>query len=322
MAYSIAAYKNFVEQGISPVVIDELRRNSYLIDNLPFTDNGVQMANKWTYGYRRTESTRSADVRQINTEYTPDTIDAPTLYTTDLSIMGGSFTIDRVMGDSNRQFLADNFTGLTVATIQKFHDLVINGDASNAGEFDGLDVALVGSTTEHNVDSVIDLSSAAAIEANMNLFRLEFGKFLRKLNGKADAFLVNEAFFPLFSWMVIQWGAQTRTSDDFGNEYETYNGTAFIDVGAKPDSADPIIAIEDRTVDGNAETGLTDIYAVRFGPQQFHGVSPNDKSRLVRAYEPTFDRPGAVHLGEVEIVATVALEETKAAGVFRNVKVE
>lgn len=321
MAYTIAQYKNFVDPGISPVVIDEIRRNSYLIDNLPFTDNGVVMANRWVYGYDRKESLRSANTRLINTEYTPDTIDAPQRYTTDLSIMGGSFTIDRVMG-RNAQFLADNFTDLTTATIQKFHDLTINGDANNAGEFDGLDVALAGSTTEYNVDGVIDLSDITNIDANMKRFRFEFGKFLRLLNGKPDALLVNEAFFPLFSYMVSEWGAYTRTTDDFGTEFDGYNGTTFIDVGTKPDSNDPIIPIEDRVVDGNAETGLTDIYAVRFGPQQFHGVSPDERGTLVKAYEPSFDRPGAVHLGEVEIVATVALEETKAAGVFRNIKVQ
>lgn len=322
MAYTIAQYKNFVDEGLSPVVIDEIRRNSALLDAVPVTDNGAFMGDKWTYAYKRKESMRSAAVRLINTEYTPAIISPPTKYTVDLAIGGGSFTIDRVMGENNGEFMADNFADATTASVQLAHDLMINGDTGNAGEPDGLDVILAGSTTEYNVDKVTDLSTTAASDTSAREFKRDLGKWFGTFNGKPDMIMANSALLPIVSDLIDEWGAGTRTSDDFGREFDTYRGTTIVDIGDKPGSSDPVIPIEDRTVDGNAETGLTDIYAVRFGPQQFHLVSPNDKSRFIRAYVPNWERPGTVHLGEVEFVFAPVLEETRAAGVFRNVKVE
>jgi hypothetical protein len=324
MAFTLAQYKAFTTEAKSPVIIDELRRNSWLLDNMPFTDNGAVMAGKWVYSYSRRESSRGAAVRLVNTEYTPAIVTAPVPYTAELAIFGGSYTIDRVMGDgpANASIITEQEEGLITATTEKWADLLINGDASNAGEFDGLDVALAGSSTEFNADGVVNLYDETTLADNADSFRLKMMQFLKLLDGRVDAFLVNGSFFPNFSWMVSKWGQYSNTADDFGNEYSRWGTIPFIDIGEKSGSSDPVIPVETRTVATVETEGLTDIYAVRFGPQALHGVSPNDKSRLIRVYEPDFERPGAVHLGEVEMVATMALEATRAAGVFRNIKVQ
>jgi hypothetical protein len=68
-------------------------------------------------------------------------------------------------------------------------------------------------------------------------------------------------------------------------------------------------------------TGLTDLYAVKFGLDSFHGVSAAG-SPLVRTWLPDFTSAGAVKTGELEFapVATV-LKRTKGAAVLRNIKV-
>jgi hypothetical protein len=79
---------------------------------------------------------------------------------------------------------------------------------------------------------------------------------------------------------------------------------------------------EDVTVAETANTGgLTDLYAVRIALDGFHGVSTVG-SPLVQTWLPDFAQPGAVKKGEVELgPVSVALKATKAAAVFRRIRV-
>jgi hypothetical protein len=66
--------------------------------------------------------------------------------------------------------------------------------------------------------------------------------------------------------------------------------------------------------------GLTDLYAVRFGLDGFHGVAV--PGQLIKQWPPDFTTAGAVKTGEVEMgPVAVVLKATKAAAVLRNVKV-
>jgi hypothetical protein len=67
--------------------------------------------------------------------------------------------------------------------------------------------------------------------------------------------------------------------------------------------------------------GLTDLYAVRIGLDGFLGVSTIG-GQIVQSWLPDFSTSGAVKTGEVEMgPVAVALKATKAAAVFRNIKV-
>lgn len=95
----------------------------------------------------------------------------------------------------------------------------------------------------------------------------------------------------------------------------------FADPGDKAGSNNPIIPVENRTVGGTAATSLTDLYAYRVGLDGFHGVACMGGT-VVRQWLPNFETPGAVKFGEVELgPVAVALKSTKAATVFRNLKV-
>lgn len=93
-------------------------------------------------------------------------------------------------------------------------------------------------------------------------------------------------------------------------------GTNSLTGGTTPSVA--IAAVGTNT----GSTGLTDLYAVRIGLDGFHGVSTVG-GQLVQTWLPDFTKAGAVKLGEVEMgPVAVALKATKAAAVWRNIKVQ
>ena len=100
-----------------------------------------------------------------------------------------------------------------------------------------------------------------------------------------------------------------------------YGDIILVDAGDMAGSSEQIIKVSDRTVATKAATGLTDLYAYRVALDGFHGVATTT-GHLVRQYLPDFTTPGAVKRGEVELgPVAVALKSTKAAAVFRNIKV-
>ena len=94
---------------------------------------------------------------------------------------------------------------------------------------------------------------------------------------------------------------------------ERYGVIPFVDLGTKAGTNDPV-----STINGQGETSL---YAVRFGMDGFHGVAPTGNA-LIKSWLPDYKTAGAVKTGEVEMVAAVALKATKAAGIFRKIKVK
>ena len=91
------------------------------------------------------------------------------------------------------------------------------------------------------------------------------------------------------------------------------NGIPLIDLGAKPASTDPIVSID-------STTGETSLYAVCLGMEHIHGVSMAGQPPL-RSWLPKFEEAGAVKTGEVEMVAAIAIKQTRSAAVLRKIKV-
>lgn len=319
--YTLTEYKGFMKAGTSPVIVDEIQKRSLLLQLLPFTDNGTQMKGKWSYSYYRREGQKNAATRTVGTEYTTQKAAAPVAHTVDLSIMGGSYEVDRSQKDAGDivSVIAENEEQQIAATRAKFCDLAINGNDSNAGEFDGLDVILAGSATEYGGTSYIDLSTQANIETNAKAVRFGLNKWLAKLLRRPDALMVDDDFLPIFTEIAQTLGGYAVTTDNFGNMVETYRGIPIIAAGEKAGGSTKVIGTETRTINAAPVTGLTDIYALCFGPQELHGVAP-DNGTLLQVYRPDFSTAGAVKIGEVEMIATLALEHTRAAGVFRNLK--
>jgi hypothetical protein len=322
MAVTLAQAKLNSQDDIQQGVIDEFRKSSFIIENLPFDDAvspGTSGATL-TYGYQRLISQPTAAFREINTEFTPGQV-TKQRYTTELKPFGGSFEIDRVLSK------VGGLTDEVELQIQQkvkaaralFHDTCINGDSAvDALSFDGLNKAVAGTSTEFNVGggNAIDLSTSAQIDANYKKFQDALDEFLALLSEKPDALMGNSKLIAKIKMVARRAGYLTQSEDAFGKKVDNYDGIALVDLGDKPGVNNPVVPIVTR----DTVTGLTDLYAARMAMDAFHGVTlANDQ--MVNIWLPDFETAGAVKKGEVEMIAAVALKATKQAGVFRNIKV-
>lgn len=333
MVVTLAQAKLATTDDVQSGVIDEFRKSSYLLDSMTFDDvvtpgtSGASLV----YGYTRQITQPTAAFRALNAEYVPQEVTAQR-FTSELKIFGGSFQLDRV---TNR--LGGLYDHLQLQLQQKikaarslFHDSAINGDvAVDANQFDGLKKALTGSTTEigaaatavqAGLDWTAISTQAAAFQAMEWLDQL-----IAALDARPDAILGNSKSISRVKQIARWAGYKTEAEDAFGRKVDAFDGIALVDLGDKPGSTTPIIPIEARDLDAGgpnpAITGLTDLYAVRFGLDGFHGAALAGVP-LVQTYLPDMQASGAVKSGEVEMVATVVLKATKAASVLKHIKVQ
>jgi hypothetical protein len=111
--------------------------------------------------------------------------------------------------------------------------------------------------------------------------------------------------------MARRAGYYERTVDEFGKPVETYAGIPMLDVGKYHNGliARDVIPITE---------GYTEIFAVCFGPDAFHGISTTGNS-VIRAYLPGPEDHAIKKTGSVELVAGVVLKNTKKAAVLKNI---
>lgn len=314
-------------------VIDTFVRESEILEMLPF-DDAVSPTGGSTlvYGYVQEKTPSTAAFRAIGQEYKSSEAKVKDM-NVKLKIFGGSFTIDRVLKtiESKIQNMNHQLESKIKAAVSLFHDTMINGNsATNELAFDGLDKFLVGSSTEFNTDKVIDLSTMEKLKENADVF---YEALLKLINTTgAHAIMVNEDMKTKIQSVARHLGYKTESEEAFGRVVTTIgeNKVRIIDLKNKYDVSDdgketvtetPIIGKTSRSVGGTSTTGLTDIYAVKFDIHNgFCGVTIQG-DKVIDTYLPDFTTPGAVKTGEVEMVAAVALKNTKSAGVLRNIKV-
>lgn len=325
MPVTLAQAKVGMADHVDQQVIDNFRRGSQLLDALTF-DNCVSPGtggSTLTYGYTQIKTPATAAFRELNTEYTPKEADREKK-TVELKIFGGSFQVDRVLASTTNGQINEVEFQLQEkinATINLFHYTAINGDKGTAG-FDGLDKMLVDTSTELNKDTtgVIDLSSASAIDTNYKNMLDMVDALLAELDGRPTMFMANGALITKIKACARRAGYLTPAEDAFGRTVEAYNGIPLVDLQYYFDGSTetPVVPIVTRN---ESVTGLTDLYAVRFGLDGFHAVSPMG-GKIINTALPDFSTAGAVKSGDVEMVAATVLKKTRAAGVLRNVKVK
>jgi len=316
---------------VAEQVVDTFIRHSEVLELLPF-DNAVSPSggSTLTYGYVQTKLPSNTAFRALNTEYASSEAKLEQK-AVNLKVFGGAFEIDRVIKDAEGMYdnMAYQIDEKVISAIGTFHNAMINGDsATNSETFDGLDKFLVGQTTEFNAGAYYDLSTMAKLEENASVFYEALIKLINRTG--ADALFVNEDMKSKIQTVARVLGYKTESEEAFGRVVTTIgeNKVRLIDLGdvvtASGETAveTPIIGLKTRKVGSEASvTGLTDIYAVKFDVKKgFHGVTLTGSSG-VNTYLPDFNTPGAVKKGEVEMVACVALKNTKGAGVLRNVKI-
>ena len=319
MAITLAEAKVGMADKVDQNVIDTFRRSSLLLDNLIF-DNAISPGtggSTLTYGYIQLKTPSTAAVRTINSEYTAGEAKREEK-TTKAIVMGGKFSIDRVLiGTSGAvDELAFQAEEKIKATSNYFTNLVINGNSAGSGEgvlntFDGLDKLLTDAETE--ITSTVDVSTSAKMDSNYNALLDEVDAFLSTLDGKPSMLLMNDKMLAKMRAAARRAGYYASSRDEFGRTVETYNGIPMMDAG--------------KYYDGSATKDIipitaqkTDIYAITIGLDAFHGISPTG-SKVITSYMPDLNAPGAVKDGEVELVAGVALKNTNKAGVLRGITI-
>lgn len=315
---TLAEAQKQLQDDLQIGVIDEFRKNNFLLDNLTFDDvvsptgGGATM----TYSYLRLLTQPTAQFRAINSEYTPQEVTKQKYYA-DLKVFGGSFQIDRIIAN-----LGGATKEVTLQLQQKikaaqalFNDTVINGDsATNTNAFDGLDKAITGSSTEYTPSAAIDLSTSAAVDTNYKYFLDVLDEFLMGLDGTPSFIAGNTKLIAKIRACARRAGMYQTALNSFGQNVESYNNIPLVDLLAKAGTNDPVVST-------NATSGETSLYVARLGMDGFHGISMAGQSP-VKTWLPDFTTSGAVKTGEVEMVAAVALEATKAAGALRKIKVQ
>lgn len=326
MAITLAEAKVGMADKVDQQVIDMFRRSSVLLDSLTF-DNAISPGtggSTLAYGYIQLKTPSTAAVRAINSEYTAGEAKREEK-TAKAVIMGGSFKVDRVIQSTSGAVdeLAFQAEQKVIATSNYFHNLVINGSSETSTDgtriintFDGLDKTLTDASTE--VDSATDLSTSALMDTNANAFLDEVDEWLTTMDGMPDALIMNTKMLAKFRSIARRAGYYTRSRDDFGRVVETYNGIQLVNAGYYYNGTNTVDTI--ATSDNTAGTGKTDIYAVQFGLDAVHGISPTGTG-VISSFMPDLTEPGAVKTGEVELVAGIVCKNTLKAGVLRGVAI-
>lgn len=309
-------------------VVDEFRRDSFMLDNLTFDDavspgtNGSTM----TYGYMQLATPGTASRREINAEYTSQ-VATRRKRSADLDIFGGSFEIDRVIQNTSGFVNETNFQlqEKVKAAANLFHYIAINGAVADEeghvatgfveAKFDGIRALVAGTSTEITPSAAIDLSTAAKAKTNADAFLLQLEDWLATFGEKPDELLMNGKMLAKIRYVARIAGYWSQDEDAFGRQVDKYNGIILRDAGKYYNGS-----AEVDVVDTDSSAGTSSIIGVKYGLNAFHGISPTETSAIIRTYLPDFNAPGAVKKGEAELVAGVVLKNSKMAGVLNNIK--
>ncbi len=325
------------QNDIDYAVIDNLRRNSWLMDQIVFDDtvNPGTGGGTMTYGYTRLTNAASASFRALNTEYTPGQA-TRSRFTVDLKPLGGAFTVDRVLanlGAAQTNELNFQMQQLLISIRTRFQQEVILGDtAVDANGFDGLSKSLTGTSTENSTGgAAVDWRPATVntqVLAQQALDVLDelLSRIVPSTVGGGDigapgalptgvkAIAGNTKSVHLLKRLARWASMATSEQDSMGRRIDRYGEWVLINIGDRQDGSGPIIPI--------TAGGLTDVYAVTFGLDSFHGASLGN-APLMRSAMPDFSTAGAVKSGEVEMgPVAMCLRNTKAAAVLRGVQVQ
>jgi hypothetical protein len=341
------------QADVDYAVIDNLRRYSWLLDQIVFDDTVTPGTGggTLTYGFTRLTAARSAQFRELNSEYTTSQA-VRARSTVDLKPLGGAFAVDRVLanlGQAQTNEVTFQMQQLLTGVRTRFQDELINGDtAVDAAGFDGLDKALTGTATEYLpvnegvATGYLDwtrgtIDTQAEAMSQLDIVDDFLSRIVPSHTGGGDqgvagalppgvkAILGNTKSITRMRALARWAGIYTQTKDDLGRAIEYYGPWVLVDLGDNALGSAPIIPTETRDADGGGAggniTNLTDLYAASFGLDTLHGASVAGKP-LVETWMPDFSQAGAVKSGEIEMGPVAAvLRNTKGCGVLRNVKV-
>lgn len=315
MPVTLAQAKVGMADKVDQQVIDELRRNSILLDGMVFDDcvSPGTGGSTLTYGYITLETAATAAKRELNNEYNAQEA-TKKKNTVDLAILGGSFKVDRVIANTSGAVDEINFQlqQKIKSTVAVFNNLLINGQKGTDG-FDGLKTLLTSKNTEID-GSKVDVSGAMTENTAEALMEL-IDSAIAEMDGKPSYIIANHKAIVKLKAAARKAGYITRAEDAFGRTSEGYDGIPFIDAGDynNAGTATSVIPVDPTS-------GKTDIYLVRTAIDGLHGVTVNG-DKMLKTYLPDMNLPGAVKEGEVEFIVAPVLKSSRAAARIKDVKI-
>lgn len=305
-------------------IVDTFRRSSELLNVMEF-DDSVSAGNGSTlaYGYVQLKTPSPAGRRNINEEYTPGEAkkEQKTIY---LDIMGGSYQIDRALNEAQPDAVAFQAEEKIKSTVNYFHNQVINGSTTSGDKFDGLDKLLTGADTEFESESNLSVTTDSAFKTQAAKICEELDGVIAAMGDTPDYIIANSKAIIKLQSAARAMGYLTQAENSFGKQVPAYNNIPFLDLkkyvtvetveGTTATTSTDIIPVD-------ATTGKTDIYFVKLGRNALTGVTVNG-DKIITSNLPDFTEPKAVHTGDVEFIAGIALKNSTMAGVLRDVQVK
>lgn len=313
---------------VDQAVVDEFRRDSFMLENLTFDDavapgtNGSTM----TYGYMQLQTPATASRRELNSNYVAQEAKR-VKKTADLDIFGGSFEIDRVIQNTSGFVNETEFQlkEKVKAASNLFHYMVINGEVKPAegtttpgyveAKFDGIRKLVAGTSTDVTPSTAIDISTAAKAKTAADAFLMQLFDWLGTFAEKPDELLMNSKMLSKVKYIARVSGYYDRSEDAFGRTVDSFDGIILRDAGKYYNGSGEI-----DVIGTDSSAGTSSIIGVKYGLNAFHGIAPTERSAFIKTYLPDFNAPGAVKTGEAELVAGVVLKNSKMAGALNNIK--
>ncbi|MCW2900306.1 MAG: hypothetical protein JWO67_2571 [Streptosporangiaceae bacterium] len=340
MAVTLAQAQVNVQNAVDYAVIDNLRRYSWLLDQITFDDvvNPGTGGATLTYGYTRLTAAAPAGFRQYNSEFVPGQAQRQR-FTVDLKPLGGAFTLDRDLSDlgsaATNEMTFQMQQLLTSIRVRFGREVIIGDTAVDATGFDGLSKSLVGTSTEKSAGYTaagmgdwrpVTVNTQALAQQRLDEVDDWLSLIVPSHTGSGDqgvpgavppgvkALLGNTKSIARMR-ALARWAAMFEsTKDDLGRQIDMYGDWVLVDLGDREDGSSPIIPI--------TSGGLTDLYAVTFGLDAFHGASKAN-TQLMRTWLPDFTTSGAVKSGEAQLgPVAMTLKNTKSAAVLRGIQVQ
>ena len=298
-------------------VIDTFQRSSILMDMLPFDDAATPVqggGSTLVYNYVQIKTSSKAGPRKINEEYVPNEAKKEAK-TAKCVPLGQAYEIDRVIANTSGApgEIAFQTEQAAIATVSEFSNAVINGDgeAAEGATFDGLKKLLAG--TDNEFVSAVDVSTSAKLDSNAQALLDEVDTLVSAIPG-CNVLLMNHALRLKLRSAARRAGFYNREVNGFGANVEYYGNITMIDAGKHVNELGQEVDIIPT------EGGKTALYGAAVALDGLHGISPDGQS-IVNVYLPDLQAPGAVKRGEVEIVAGIALKQSRKAGVLKDIKI-
>lgn len=261
MALTLAQAALNTQNQLQRGVIETFVQKSSVLDRIPLLP--IQGN---AYAYNEELALPGVEFRAVNSAYAEST-GTINPRTESLVILGGDADVDTflVQTRGNLNDLRAQQTALKVkAASYKYQDAFINGDvAVDANSFDGLKKRIVGSqvinagtnglgfgtddSSRQDVFDAIDALLAAVPEA--------------------DALYMNAALLAKTRSAMRRLTMNTTPIQEFGKQFDVYNGVRLIDIGTKGDGSQII----PNTETSGTSSATTSMYAVKFGQGEGDG---------------------------------------------------